>query len=151
MPVSCHLLCRNTLFRTGLFGISSTPTPQGGYQGQVLQHDVIVQESLSLAEEPPLLLGEGHRHVLKGHMALSRDHKSCCYHGNLRQEWYSRGRVSSFLERTQPMKSHGLFGAYSPFNFFCNLYKSVSSPIVTHPSCNSPNGPGPGPAARRLP
>lgn len=39
------------------------------------------------------------------------------------------------------MKSHGLFGAYSPFNFFCNLYKSVSSPIVTHPSCNSPNGP----------
>ena len=44
---------------------------QGGYQGQVLQHDVIVQESLSLAEEPPLLLGEGHRHILKGHMALS--------------------------------------------------------------------------------
>ena len=44
---------------------------QGGYQGQVLQHDVIVQESLSLTEEPPLLLGEGHRHVLKGHMALS--------------------------------------------------------------------------------
>ena len=44
---------------------------QGGNQGQVLQHDVIVQESLSLAEEPPLLLGEVHRHVLKGHMALS--------------------------------------------------------------------------------
>lgn len=27
IPVSCHLFCRNTLFRTGLFGISSTPTP----------------------------------------------------------------------------------------------------------------------------
>lgn len=35
-----------------------------------------------------------------------------------RQEWYSKGRrVSSFLERTQPMKSHALFGAYDPFNF----------------------------------
>lgn len=43
---------------------------QRGYKCKVFQHHIAVQESLSLIEEPPLLLGEVNGHVLKGHAAL---------------------------------------------------------------------------------
>lgn len=46
------------------------PTTQRGYKGQILQHHIMVQVSLNLTQEPPLLLREVHSHVLKGPVAL---------------------------------------------------------------------------------
>lgn len=43
---------------------------QRGYKCKVFQHHIAVQESLSLIEEHPLLLGKVNGHVLKGHAAL---------------------------------------------------------------------------------
>ena len=43
---------------------------QRSYKCQVLQHHIMVQASLSLIKEPPLLLGEVNGHVLKSHTAL---------------------------------------------------------------------------------
>lgn len=43
---------------------------QRGYKCKVLKHHIAVQESLSLIEESPLLLGEVNGHVLKGHTVL---------------------------------------------------------------------------------
>ena len=56
----------------------SSPGPWGGCEGltygrqqcQVLQHHTVVQMSLSLIQEPPLLLGEVYGHILKYHTAL---------------------------------------------------------------------------------
>lgn len=44
---------------------------RGGYKSQVLQHHIMVQVSLSLIKELPLLPGEEHGHIFKGHTALS--------------------------------------------------------------------------------
>ena len=40
---------------------------QGCYKCKVFQHHTVVQESLSLIQEPPLLLGEVNGHILKFH------------------------------------------------------------------------------------
>ena len=40
---------------------------QGCYKCKVFQHHTVVQEYLSLIQEPPLLLGEVNGHILKSH------------------------------------------------------------------------------------
>lgn len=52
-------------------GLGGRVLTQRGYKGQILQHHIMVQVSLNLAQEPPLLLREVHSHVLKGPVALS--------------------------------------------------------------------------------